>query len=218
MSDRAELESVIEAMLFVAGETTPRERLLEVFDEEDRGEATAALEAVLERYRPAPGRGVVVEEVAGGIRLATPPECGPYLRRFLEAGGRSKLSMAALETLAIVAYRQPVTAPEIQELRGVDPSAVLKTLLDRRLVRIAGRKQVVGRPFVYATTREFLTHFGLNALDDLPPIEEFEEVLAAGTAIDADLVEDIDPAEELEEQAELDLAAVEDAEESGLGA
>ena len=85
--------------------------------------------------------------------------------------------MAALETLAIVAYRQPITGPEIQDLRGVNSSGVLKTLLERRLVRIAGRKMVVGKPFLYATTRDFLLHFGLRNLDELPPLEEFEEML-----------------------------------------
>jgi segregation and condensation protein B len=88
--------------------------------------------------------------------------------------------MAALETLAIVAYRQPVTGPEIQELRGKSPVAALKTLLDRRMIRIAGRKEVVGRPFLYATTREFLMHFGLRSLAELPPLEEFEETFGTG--------------------------------------
>ena len=90
--------------------------------------------------------------------------------------------MAALETLAIIAYRQPITGPEIQELRGVNPSGVLKTLLERRLIRIAGRKEVVGKPFLYGTTREFLVHFGLNSLKDLPPLEEFEETFGSGDA------------------------------------
>ena len=90
--------------------------------------------------------------------------------------------MAALETLAIVAYRQPITGPEIQELRGVSPAGVLKTLLERRLVRITGRKEVVGKPFLYGTTREFLVHFGLNSLRDLPPLEEFEETFGSGDA------------------------------------
>ena len=124
---------------------------------------------------PEEGRGVMVDEVAGGIRLVTRPELGGWLRRFFEVRGSGKLSMAALETLAIVAYRQPVTSPEIQELRGVSASGVLKTLLERRLIRIAGRKEVVGNPFLYRTTKEFLVHFGLGRLKELPPLEEFEE-------------------------------------------
>ena len=130
---------------------------------------------MLARYAADGDRGVQIEEVAGGVRLITRPEMNGWLRRFFEVSGSSKLSMAALETLAIIAYRQPMTGPEIQELRGVNPSGVLKTLLDRHLVRIAGRKEVVGRPFLYCTTREFLVHFGLKSLRDLPPLEEFED-------------------------------------------
>lgn len=174
MTGRSEMEAALEAVLFVSGEPVSRERLLGLFDEADREEAGAALEAVLARFG-GEGRGVMVDEAAGGVRLVTRPELHDWLRRFFESGGGTKLSMAALETLAIVAYRQPVTAPEIQELRGVNPSGVLKTLLERRLVRIAGRKEVVGRPFLYSTTREFLVHFGLKSLEDLPPLEDFEE-------------------------------------------
>jgi segregation and condensation protein B len=184
MTERGEMEAAIEAILFVASEPVPRTRLIELFDEDEREQAAAALAAVLERYAGGEARGVMVEDVAGGVRLVTRPEMGPWLRRFFEVAGASKLSMAALETLAIVAYRQPITGPEIQELRGVSPVGVLKTLLERRLVRIAGRKEVVGKPFLYATTREFLVHFGLNSLRDLPPLEEFEETFgtAAGPA------------------------------------
>ncbi len=180
MSERSELEAAIEAILFVSSEPVPRGRLVELFDEEDREAAAAALAAVLERYGGGEARGVMVEDVAGGVRLVTRPEMGVWLRRFFEVAGSTKLSMAALETLAIIAYRQPITGPEIQELRTVSPVGVLKTLLEKRLVRIAGRKEVVGKPFLYATTREFLVHFGLNSLRDLPPLEEFEETFGAG--------------------------------------
>ena len=176
MTERSEMEAAIEAVLFVSGEPVSRERLLGLFPEGERQEAAAALEAVLGRFG-GDGRGVMVDEAAGGVRLVTRPELHDWLRRFFESGAGTKLSMAALETLAIVAYRQPVTAPEIQELRGVNPTGVLKTLLERRLVRISGRKEVVGKPFLYATTREFLLHFGLGSLKDLPPLEELEEVL-----------------------------------------
>lgn len=184
MTDRAEMEAALEAILFVAGEPVSRERLLGLFAEEDapaRQEAAAALDAVLARYSE-PGRGIMADEVGGGVRLVTRPELNDWLRRFFDSGGSSKLSMAALETLAIVAYRQPVTAPEIQELRGVNPSGVLKTLLERHLIRISGRKDVVGKPFLYTTTREFLVHFGLKNLKDLPPLEEFEEIFGDGAA------------------------------------
>jgi len=179
MSERGEMEAVIEAVLFVSSEPVPRTRLLELFEEEEREQAAEALAAVLARYAAADGRGVMVEDVAGGVRLVTRPEMGVWLRRFFDVASGSKLSMAALETLAIIAYRQPITGPEIQELRSVSPVGVLKTLLEKRLVRIAGRKEVVGKPFLYATTREFLVHFGLNSLRDLPPLEEFEETFGA---------------------------------------
>ncbi|HXO19798.1 MAG TPA: SMC-Scp complex subunit ScpB, partial [Thermoanaerobaculia bacterium] len=133
MTERAEMEAVIEAVLFVSSEPVSRGRLLELFEEAEREEAGAALEAVLARYTEN-AQGIMVEEVAGGVRLVTRPEMVSWLRRFFEVAGGSKLSMAALETLAIVAYRQPITGPEIQELRSVNPVGVLKTLLERRLV------------------------------------------------------------------------------------
>jgi segregation and condensation protein B len=174
MTERSEMEAAIEAVLFVSGEPVSRERLVGLFDDAEREAAEAALEAVLASWEGG-GRGVMVDEAAGGVRLVTRPELADWLRRFFESGGGTKLSMAALETLAIIAYRQPVTAPEIQELRSVNPSGVIKTLLERRLVRITGRKEVVGKPFLYCTTREFLVHFGLKSLKDLPPLEEFDE-------------------------------------------
>jgi segregation and condensation protein B len=182
MIESAEMEAALEAILFVSSEPVPREKLLGLFAEgEEREAAAAALEAVLARYE-GEGRGVLVEDVAGGVRLATRPEVVGWLRRFFDVSAGNKLSMAALETLAIIAYRQPMTGPEIQELRGVSAVGVLKTLLERRLVRIVGRKEVVGKPFLYGTTREFLVHFGLNSLKDLPPLEEFEETFGSGDA------------------------------------
>lgn len=180
-TERSEMEAALEAVLFVSSEPVPRARLLEMFEESEREEAAQALEAVLARYS-GDERGVLVEDVAGGVRIATRPEVVGWLRRFFDVAGGNKLSMAALETLAIIAYRQPITGPEIQELRGVSSVGVLKTLLERRLVRIVGRKEVVGKPFLYGTTREFLVHFGLNSLKDLPPLEEFEETFGSGDA------------------------------------
>ena len=177
MTDRMELEAALEAVLFVASEPVPRDRLLELFPERERQAATEALATVLSRWTESATRGVYAEEVASGIRLVTRPHLHGYLKRFFEVSGRTRLSMAALETLAIIAYRQPITAPEIQELRGVSAAGVLKTLLERRLIRIAGRKRVVGKPFLYRTSRDFLMHFGLESLEDLPPLEEFEAAL-----------------------------------------
>lgn len=177
MTEPAEMQAALEAILFMAREPLAREKLLEVFEPEEREEARTALEALLTRYRQAPERGILAEQVAGGIRLVTRPDLAPFLRRALEVAGRSRLSMAALETLAIVAYRQPVTAPEIQELRGVNSKSALGTLLEHRLIRLAGRRPVVGQPFLYRTTNEFLAQFGLDRLEDLPPLAEFEEAL-----------------------------------------
>ncbi len=189
MTDRADMEAALEAVLFVAPEPLPRERLLELFEEGEREQAGAALDAVLERHRGGEGRGIMVEEVGGGIRLATRPELHSYLKRFFSVTGRSRLSMAALETLAIIGYRQPLTGPEVSELRGAQSTTVIKTLLERRMIRIAGRKQVVGKPFLYATTREFLLHFGLGSLGDLPPLEEMEELFSMEGGGEAPLVD-----------------------------
>ncbi len=215
MTDRQEMEAVAEAILFVANEPLSRAKLLEVFDEKEREEAGAALDAVIARYREDPDRGVMIDEAAGGLRLVSRPDLHGYLRRFFEVTGSNKLTMAALETLAIIAYRQPVTSPEIHELRGVNSSGVLKTLLERRLIRIAGRKEVVGKPFLYATTREFLMRFGLRSLKELPPLEQFDELLAADDGgpkeASADQEEEIlRQAAELEEQ-EAEAAAVAEA-------
>lgn len=177
MSVREEIQVALEAILFVAAEPVARERLVELFGPQNREAAEQELGILLQRYAPSPERGIYAEDVAGGIRLVTRPDLHGYLRKFFEVTGRTRLSLAALETLAIVAYRQPITAPEVQELRGVSSAGVLRTLLERRLIRISGRKQVVGKPFLYRTTREFLMHFGLESLDDLPPLEEFEDAL-----------------------------------------
>ena len=135
MTDRQEMEAVLEAILFVAHDPVSRDRLLEVFGENEREAADAALEAVIERYREKPGHGVMIDEVAGGLRLVTRPDLHSYLKRFFEISSANKLSMAALESLAIIAYRQPITAPEVQELRNVNSGGVIKKLLERRLVR-----------------------------------------------------------------------------------
>ncbi|MCY3932565.1 MAG: SMC-Scp complex subunit ScpB [Acidobacteria bacterium] len=184
MTDQAEMAAVFEALLFANPDPQPEEKLLGVFPESSREQAREALQTVLARYRAdesgaQPDRGVVVDQAGGGYRLVTRPDLHAYLRKYFDVAGRSKLSMAALETLAIVAYRQPVTSPEIQDLRGRNSAGVLKTLLERRLIRIAGRKEVVGSPFLYATTRDFLLHFGLPSLSELPPLEEFEETFLA---------------------------------------
>jgi segregation and condensation protein B len=143
----------------------------------DRPLAEAALERLEERYR-VEQRGLQIRRVAGGLRMTTRPEHDRVLRALYRQRNRHRLGRAALETLAVIAYRQPITAPEIGAIRGKDPIGVLKSLLDKRLIRTQGRKRVVGRPFLYATTREFLVHFGLDSLEDLPSMEEFNAMIA----------------------------------------
>ncbi len=124
-----------------------------------------------------PDRGLSIREIAGGYKMATKPEHHESIRRFVhKLQPPLKLSLAALETLAVVAYKQPITAPEIMDIRGVQGAGVLKTLLDRKLIAAAGRKNVLGKPIMYKTTREFLIQFGLNSLAELPTLKEFEEL------------------------------------------
>lgn len=180
-----EVEAALEAILFVSGEPVPMERLLAVFRKKDEPYVHQALARLRQRYQAGedqPQRGLIFDEAAGGLRLVTRPGLNGHLRKYFEVSGSNRLTMAALETLAIVAYRQPITQPEIQELRGKNSSGVMKTLLERRMIRISGRKDVVGKPFLYATTRDFLLHFGLTNVEDLPPLEEFEETFGADSA------------------------------------
>ena len=205
---REELEAAIEAILFVATEPVSTERLYALFGEDEREAVDAALAAVIARYPGSPAQGLVADFAAGGVRLVTRPALQSYLRKFFQVTGRTKLSMAALETLAIVAYRQPITAPEIQELRSVSSTGVLKTLLDHRLVRISGRKEVVGKPFLYSTSKEFLVRFGLNRLQDLPPLEELEQMLQSQVEAEGggELQSSLDLGTDIDPEAELDRA------------
>jgi segregation and condensation protein B len=175
---RDRLTPVLEALLFSSGKPIPVEAFAEMLDA-DAAAVEEALRAMAERTN-ADDRGIRLEAVGGGWRFVTRPEFDGVLRKYFEISERSRLSLAALETLAIIAYRQPITAPEISELRGVNSSAVLKTLFDKRLITTAGKKPVVGTPFLYKTTKEFLIRFGLNDLAELPKPEEIDEDLAAG--------------------------------------
>ena len=167
------LAAIVESMLLASGAPVPLVRLVEALDGPERREVTAALRALSESYERE-GRGLRLVYVAGGYQLRSAPEHGHWVRRLL--GGRPpRLSRPMLETLAIVAYRQPCTRPEIEAIRGVDADAVLSTLLERRLIRIVGRKDSPGRPLLYATTKDFLEVFGLPDLQALPPLAELGE-------------------------------------------
>ena len=150
--------------------------LYKLLDSEPKEDVDAALAALQVEYD---GRqsGLQMVEVAGGFQIVTKPEVNEWVRRLFHEHRTLKLSVQALETLAVIAYKQPVTTPEIAEIRGVNTAGVLGTLLDRRLIKIVGRKSVVGRPFMYGTTREFLDRFGLKDLSDLPKIEDMADLL-----------------------------------------
>jgi len=161
---------VVEALLFASDAPLEAERIREVLDLADVGEARALVDALRERYETA-GCALTIVEVGGGFRMVTRPDMAPWLLRLAKTRTKARLSRPALETLAIVAYREPVSRPEVDALRGVNSDAVLDNLLERRLIRIAGRKDAPGRPFLYETTREFLVAFGLRDLGDLPKVE-----------------------------------------------
>jgi segregation and condensation protein B len=172
---RDDLKAVIEALVFASPDPLTPKLLFKLLDSEPQEDVEAALAALRGDY--AHRGGLQIVEVAGGFQIVTRPELHEWLRRLFTERRTTKLSVQALETLAVVAYKQPITAPEITEIRGVNATGVLATLLERRLVKIAGRKPVVGRPFLYATTREFLIRFGLRDLSDLPKVDDLADVL-----------------------------------------
>jgi segregation and condensation protein B len=174
-----ELKPLIEAILFVsADEPITLKRLLEIFEEERESDVTSALDELARDYEERRG-GIDLRQVAGGYRLSSRPEHSEYIRRFRRHQPSAKLSMAALETLAVIAYKQPVTIPEILEIRGVSSSSAIKTLLDKRLIVAKGRKKVVGRPMMYGTSKEFLMQFGINDITELPNLEDFEDLVTS---------------------------------------
>jgi segregation and condensation protein B len=171
-----QLKPIIEALIFASPEPLTPKMLYKLLDDEPREDVDAAVAALKADYER-PG-GLQIVDVAGGYQIVTRPELHEWVRKIFHERTTSKLSVQALETLAVIAYKQPVTSAEIAEIRGVSSSGgVLSTLIERRLIRIVGRKPVVGRPFMYATTREFLERFGLNDISDLPKVEEMSDAL-----------------------------------------
>jgi len=161
---------VVEALLFASDVPLEAERIREVLDLENAAAARELATELMARYEAEP-RGLSIVEVGGGYRMVTRPELAPWLVRLARARTKVRLSRPALETLAIIAYKQPVSRPELDAVRGVNSEGVLDNLLERRLVRIGGRKEAPGRPFLYETTREFLVAFGLRDVNDLPKVE-----------------------------------------------
>jgi segregation and condensation protein B len=188
----AELKAIVEALIFASPDPLTPKALFKLLDAEPREDVQAAVEALKKDYERSGGLQLV--EVAGGYQIVTRPEFHEWVRTLFHERTTQKLTVQALETLAVIAYKQPITALEISEVRGVNTSGVLNTLLERHLIKIVGRKQVVGRPFMYATTKEFLIRFGLNDLSDLPKVEDMAEALGIETPI---LVEQSPPEEAL---------------------
>ncbi len=170
-----EVISIVEALIFVAGEPLTVKTLAEVLTE-DIETVEAAVEELVQEYEQRES-GLQIREIAGGWQIGTRAEFHEEIRRFLKTRPSAKLSLAALETLAVIAYKQPVTVPEILEIRGVQSASAIKTLLDKRLIVAKGRKETVGRPMQYGTSKDFLIQFGLKDLSELPSIEDFEDLV-----------------------------------------
>ncbi len=173
-----ELKPIVEALFFVSGDPLPVDRLRDIVKGVDKKRILVVIEALQGEYDQA-NRGIHLAEVAGGYQLVTRPEMAPWIKEMEKIRTASRLSRPGLETLAIVAYKQPVTRGEIEMVRGVDAAGVLKTLMERKLIKIVGRKEAPGRPMMYGTTRQFLEYFGLASLSGLPTLKEFSEVAEA---------------------------------------
>ena len=175
----SELAAVSEALIFVADEPINARTISEVL-RIGQDQVQVAIEQLAEEFNARNG-GLHLREIAGGWQLATRPEHHEHIRAFLKSRPSAKLSLASLETLAVIAYKQPITVPEILEIRGVQSPSAIKTLLDKRLIIAKGRKETIGRPMMYGTSKDFLIQFGLKDLSELPSIEDFED-LAGGAS------------------------------------
>jgi segregation and condensation protein B len=171
---RDELKPVIEALLFVADEPLPFKQLCKILGDVPEEDVMWALSELVADYEKRES-GLEAREIAGGWRISTRPQYHDFIRKYLKSRPSARLSLPALETLAVIAYKQPITIPEILEIRGVTSSSAIKTLLEKRLIVTKGRKETVGRPMMYGTSKEFLIQFGLKDLSELPSIEDFED-------------------------------------------
>ncbi|MGH9144270.1 MAG: SMC-Scp complex subunit ScpB [Vicinamibacterales bacterium] len=205
----AELKAILEALIFASPDPLTPKAMCKLLDTEPKEDVLAALAELKQDYER-PG-GLQLVEVAGGCQIVTRSDLHEWVRRLFHERSTQKLTVQALETLAVIAYRQPITAVEITDVRGVNTSGVLNTLLERHLIKIVGRKPVVGRPFMYATTREFLIRFGLNDLTDLPKVEDMAEALG----LEAPILIERTPAEDMLPLDEPDDEDVDDEGEPG---
>ena len=197
MDKTAEVKAILEALIFASPEPLTPKQIYKLLDTEPKEDIQQALAELKNDYNRSGG--IQLVEVAGGYQIVTRPDLHEWVRRLFHERSTQRLTAQSLETLAVIAYRQPITSLEIAEVRGVTAaSGVLNTLLERHLVKIVGRKQVVGRPFLYATTKEFLIRFGLNDLSDLPKVEDMAEALGldAPILVEQTLPEELLPLEE----------------------
>lgn len=171
-----EIKGAIESIIFISEGSIPVEEIQNIFEGLDLETIKNIVEELKNEYSQR-NSGIRIVEVAGGYQMVTSPNYAQFIKKFYKLKHAERLSMPALETLSIISYKQPVTKAEIESIRGVNVDGVIKNLLEKSLIRIMGRKEVVGRPFVYGTTRSFLEYFGLNSLDELPDVEEFVQTL-----------------------------------------
>ncbi len=195
--DRSDLKRILESLIFVSEEPVTVKKLADLTGISDKGEIREAL-AELERDLIEQERGIIIAEVAGGYQFRTPPETAKYVSKMFE-GRPQKLTKAALETMAIIAYKQPIVRGEIEKIRGVDSGGVLKTLLERELIRIVGRQDAPGRPALYGTTDKFLEFFGLKSLSEMPDLRELRDL---GDASEENIEDEAPGREEQEEPQE----------------
>src|SRR5215471_3812942 len=175
--NRDELKPIIESLIFVSEEPITLKQLAAILQGEQIADIEKAADELMEEFNAS--RGLELRKLAGGYKITTRPEHSEYIKRYLKTQPSAKLSMAALETLAVIAYKQPITIPEILESRGVTSTSAIKTLLDRRLIVARGHKEVVGRPMLYGSSEDFLIQFGLKDLTELPNLEDFEDLMTS---------------------------------------
>ncbi len=209
-----QLKAAIESLLFISGAPVSLDKLKSIFEEETGEQIEAQLAALRQEYDDR-GSGIMLAEVGGGWQLATRPEHFSWIRKFKAVKVSTKLSKPALETLAIVAYKQPITRTEVETIRGVNIGGIMRNLMERRLVKIVGKKDVPGKPMMYGTTIEFLQYFGLKDLSALPTLKEFQELEAGEEVMEESPVGDEAAGEAPGEQGSADNTVSEETQEAG---
>lgn len=176
------IKAIIESLLFVSSEPISVEKISEIVDEKDKKEIRTKISELQMEYETT-GRAIAILEIAGGFQMVTRPQYAEYIKKLYKSKIIARLSRPALETISIISYKQPITRLEIESIRGVNSGAVIQTLLERKLIKIRGRKEGLGRPLLYGTTSEFLQYFGLKDLTEMPKIEEIPDLVSEDTVI-----------------------------------